>query len=250
MLRTRTQVAALAVCLAAGTAVAGVAISQNSHPPVGAGLTVRAGNSPSSPAGRHGNDARPAPSGLASSVLRSAARRPGQARGTPGPPAGAGSGPAPSASPSPAAGGGAPPGNIINATTSSQCLDANSNSYGLNGDRLQLWSCNTHPEQIWAFLFGGTANTGHITSANGLCLDADSNDYPNDGDHLQLWSCNNNPEQIWGFRLIPGSAQVGQFYNASHPGMCVDADSNDYPANGDPVQLWACANNSRQDWRL
>jgi hypothetical protein len=29
------------------------------------------------------------------------------------------------------------------------CLDANSNNYPNDGDNVQLWACNTHPEQIW-----------------------------------------------------------------------------------------------------
>jgi hypothetical protein len=29
------------------------------------------------------------------------------------------------------------------------CIDANSNSYPSSGDALQLWSCDTNPEQLW-----------------------------------------------------------------------------------------------------
>ena len=29
------------------------------------------------------------------------------------------------------------------------CLDANSNDYNNNGDPIQLWSCDSNPEQIW-----------------------------------------------------------------------------------------------------
>lgn len=30
-----------------------------------------------------------------------------------------------------------------------QCLDANSNYRGQNGDPIQLWACNNHGEQTW-----------------------------------------------------------------------------------------------------
>ncbi len=75
------------------------------------------------------------------------------------------------------------------------CLDADSNHYPSNGDNVQLWSCNTHPEQEWTL-----TSSGQLQSAGtSMCLDADSNHYPSNGDNAQLWSCNTHPEQEWRF---------------------------------------------------
>jgi len=75
------------------------------------------------------------------------------------------------------------------------CLDANSNNYPKNGDTIQLWGCDTNPEQIWEFDAAGQLKN----TQSGTCLDANSNGYPNNGDNLQLWGCDTNAEQLWRF---------------------------------------------------
>ena len=40
--------------------------------------------------------------------------------------------------------------NIVN--DDGQCLDADSNHWGSNGDNVQLWSCNSNGEQEWVFV--------------------------------------------------------------------------------------------------
>ena len=117
------------------------------------------------------------------------------------------------------------------------CLDANSNDYPNYGDNIQLWGCNTHPEQEWVMTSAGQLKN----ASTGMCLDANSNDYPNYGDNIQLWGCNTHPEQEW----VMTSA--GQLKNAS-TGMCLDANSNDYPNNGDNIQLWGCNTHPEQEW--
>jgi len=72
-----------------------------------------------------------------------------------------------------------------------QCLDADSNHWGQNGDNVQLWACNNHGEQSW------TRGTSHIVNADGQCLDADSSHWGQNGDNVQLWACNNHGEQNW-----------------------------------------------------
>jgi hypothetical protein len=127
--------------------------------------------------------------------------------------------------------------NLVN--VSGLCLDANSNRYAGDGDNLQLWSCNSHPEQEW-ILTG--ANQLVNTGAPGMCLDANSNRYPRIGDNVQLWACNTHPEQLW---TLNGS---GQLQNLGASGMCLDANSNDYAKVGDPLQLWACNTHPEQLW--
>jgi surface antigen len=119
------------------------------------------------------------------------------------------------------------------------CVDANSNHYPSNGDNIQLWGCNTHPEQLWH------ESGVHFNFANssGMCLDANSNDYANDGDNIQLWGCNTHPEQEW---TLTGAGQLQSFGT----GMCLDANSNDYANDGDNVQLWACNTHPEQIWTL
>jgi hypothetical protein len=72
-----------------------------------------------------------------------------------------------------------------------QCLDANSNQWGQNGDNVQLWSCNSNGEQKW------TVSGAHILNSDGQCLDANSNQWGQNGDNVQLWGCNSNGEQTW-----------------------------------------------------
>jgi surface antigen len=129
--------------------------------------------------------------------------------------------------------------NLTNTGDPGMCLDANSNDYAKNGDNLQLWQCNTHPEQEWTLTSAGQVKN----ASTGMCLDANSNDYPKNGDKLQLWQCNTHPEQEWTL------TSAGQVKNAS-TGLCVDANSNDYPKNGDNLQLWQCNTHPEQQWIL
>ena len=127
--------------------------------------------------------------------------------------------------------------NLVNSGDRSMCIDADSNHYASNGDNIQLWACNTHPEQEWVL----TSLRQLKNASTGMCIDADSNHYPSNGDNIQLWACNTHPEQEW----VRTSA--GQLKNAS-TGMCIDADSNHYPSNGDNIQLWACNTHPEQEW--
>jgi hypothetical protein len=129
--------------------------------------------------------------------------------------------------------------NVENAGTPSTCLDADSNNYPNEGDAIQLWSCDTNPEQEWQFTSAGQLENGQT----GMCLDANSNDYPSEGDAIQLWSCNTNPEQVWEL------TSSGQLENTSS-GLCLDANSKSYPNDGDAIQLWDCNTNPEQLWQF
>jgi cell wall-associated NlpC family hydrolase len=89
-----------------------------------------------------------------------------------------------------AVGGGSPPPvtvskptNVVNEGNRTYCLDANSNDYANDGDNIQLWGCNTNPEQEWVLTSAGQLQN----AGTNMCLDANSNDYPKDGDSIQLW---------------------------------------------------------------
>jgi Ricin-type beta-trefoil lectin domain/CHAP domain len=134
---------------------------------------------------------------------------------------------------------GGPPANFENAGDWATCLDANSNGYPNSGDKIQLWACNTHPEQEWTL-----TSSGQLQNAGtSMCLDANSNHYPNSGDTVQLWACNTHPEQEW---TLTSSGQL----QSTGTSMCLDANSNDYPNSGDTVQLWSCNTHPEQEWRL
>jgi CHAP domain len=50
--------------------------------------------------------------------------------------------------------------------------------------------------------------------------------------------------------MAAASGAFANFENAGDRVMCLDADSNHYPSNGDNVQLWACNTHSEQEWVL
>jgi streptogrisin C len=115
-----------------------------------------------------------------------------------------------------------------------QCLDADSNHWGQNGDNVQLWSCNSNGEQVWRL------SGNHIVNSDGQCLDADSTHWGQNGDNVQLWSCNSNGEQSW---------QWSGNHIVNSDGQCLDADSTHWGQNGDNVQLWSCNSNGEQTWQ-
>jgi Ricin-type beta-trefoil lectin domain len=125
---------------------------------------------------------------------------------------------------------------VVNAD--GQCMDADSNHWGTNGDNVQLWSCNSNGEQNW-YVSGA-----HIVNADGQCLDADSNHWGTNGDNVQLWSCNSNGEQNW------YGSPTNVHWIVSADGQCLDADSNHWGTNGDNVQLWSCNSNGEQSWEF
>ena len=74
-------------------------------------------------------------------------------------------------------------GTIIN-VQSNRCLDADLNTIGSNGTKLQLWDCLGNPNQKW------TRSGAQLRSAqNDACLDGDTNTIDGDGTKVQLWQC-------------------------------------------------------------
>lgn len=111
---------------------------------------------------------------------------------------------------------GGPAANFVNAGDWGMCLDANSQHYPSSGDNIQLWTCNTHPEQEWTLnSLGQLQSTG-----TGMCLDANSKDYPKSGDPVQLWACNTHPEQLW--RLDWASSSFCATYHVPYMGTTFD----------------------------
>jgi cell wall-associated NlpC family hydrolase len=126
------------------------------------------------------------------------------------------------------------PANLVNAADRSMCIDADSNHYASNGDNIQLWACNTHPEQEWVITSAGQLKN----ASTGMCIDADSNHYPSNGDNIQLWACNTHPEQEWKSGSGSSSGSVGSKIVAAAASMkgkhyCWDGGSPSGPTHGD-----------------
>jgi len=46
------------------------------------------------------------------------------------------------------------------------------------------------------------------------------------------------------------SKGIANVQNSGTPSTCLDANSNDYPSDGDAVQLWSCNGNGEQQWQV
>jgi len=124
-----------------------------------------------------------------------------------------------------------------------RCLDADSNTIGSNGTKVQLWDCAGADWQHWnRSYFGGSGNSGVITNVkSGRCLDADLSTIGGNGTKVQLWDCVYAANQEWS---TPGDGTIRNVQS----GRCLDADLNTIGGNGTKVQLWDCAGGNNQQW--
>ncbi|WP_445548175.1 protein kinase domain-containing protein [Frankia sp. CiP1_Cm_nod1] len=128
------------------------------------------------------------------------------------------------------------------------CLDADINYQGVNGTRVQLWTCNGSVQQQW--YYEGDLHTGaliHSVKWPGMCLDADTNTIGSNGGKVQLWMCNGFAQQRWYYRNTAGANAYQNGWGAPY-GRCLDADSN-AGWDGTRVQLWECNQTTQQQWR-
>jgi Ricin-type beta-trefoil lectin domain len=139
------------------------------------------------------------------------------------------------------------------------CLDAETDSGGNpdeNGDKVQLWTCNSGAiQQRWDIHFT-VGSYGSITNDYGdhLCLDAedDADSNPNDeGDKVQLWSCSGAANQQWTLESVTGGYYL--FDNAYGDGLSLAAenDSGGDPTQcGDNMQVQNYTNHYAQAWEF
>lgn len=114
-----------------------------------------------------------------------------------------------------------------------KCIDIPGGN-GVDGQYLQLWTCNGTAAQAWTFAGDGTVR------AYGRCMDvaAGSRD---SGAAIQLADCSGNPAQQ--FVLSAAGDLVNPQSN-----KCVDVrDFNS--ADGARLQQWDCAGTANQKWR-
>lgn len=124
------------------------------------------------------------------------------------------------------------------------CLDADANTAGQNGQKIQGWQCLGNVNQEWQLYAVPNSGTTMIVSAkDGECLDADTLTAGQNGQKVQGWACNGWKNQQW----FTGPSSLGDWENAGD-GECLDADTNTARTDGQKIQDWACNGSSEQEW--
>jgi hypothetical protein len=125
-----------------------------------------------------------------------------------------------------------------------KCLDADLNTIGADGTKVQLWTCNGSPQQQWFLYSDGTIRNG----LSGRCLDADTKTAFVLGGKVQLWDCNGGPQQIWDQHGAGGGGTARKSFTDELDALCLDADTKTIGTNGTRVQRWACNGTAQQQW--
>jgi hypothetical protein len=135
-------------------------------------------------------------------------------------------------------GGSQPTGAPVRAVAAGRCLDVN-NSTTTPGTQLQIWDCNSGPNQRWTRTSAGELRVYADTSP--LCLDASGRGTTN-GTQAVIWTCNGQNNQQW-------TVNANGTITSVQSGLCLDV-SGAGTANGTKVQLWSCTGATNQQWRL
>jgi hypothetical protein len=131
------------------------------------------------------------------------------------------------------AGSNAPTGPIVAGDDTAKCVDDNAQSTA-NGTKIQMWDCNSGPNQQWTIEPDGTIQV------YGKCMDITGANYGN-GTLIELWDCNAGANQQW-------KAQNGTLVNPAS-GKCLD-DPGSNTANGTQLDLRTCNGGSNQQWSI
>jgi Ricin-type beta-trefoil lectin domain len=120
---------------------------------------------------------------------------------------------------------------------SGRCLDADTNTLGENGTKVQLWACHSGKNQQWAYNW----ETRTLTNvASGRCLDADlGND-----DNVQLWDCHGFANQQW-LDDPDGLTLRNVAYD-----LCLSADTDNTDGDGARVELLPCDDAPARQWKF
>jgi len=114
----------------------------------------------------------------------------------------------------------------------SKCLD-DFGSGTANGNKVDIWTCNSTPAQKWTF-------TGGALSVLGKCLDDASQGGA--GAKLVVWTCNGHAAQTW-------THKSNGEYVLKLNGMCL-TDPSGSATDGTQVVVRKCANFADQHWTL
>lgn len=126
-------------------------------------------------------------------------------------------------------------GAINAAVGTNKCLD-NAQNKKANGNKIQLYSCNTTNAQKWTVTDAGT-----IVNANGYCLDV-AGAGKTAKTLVQLYSCNGSVAQQWSVKTN------GSIVNPNS-GLCLD-DKYAGTDNGTQIWMWSCNGTAAQKWTL
>lgn len=135
--------------------------------------------------------------------------------------------------------------------SSGYCLDTDGRA--VTGGEVRMWSCATHPNQIWMMERVDASSYRLINASSKFCLDTDGSRM--NGAQVRMWGCANHPNQIW--EILGGPSRLPRFYSDSvskdryqfknrASGFCLDTDGS--AANGGRVRMWICANHPNQSW--
>ena len=114
----------------------------------------------------------------------------------------------------------------------SKCLD-DFGSGTANGNKVDIWTCNSTPAQKWTF-------TGGALSVLGKCLDDASQGGA--GAKLVVWTCNGHAAQTW-------THKSNGEYVLKLNGMCL-TDPSGSATDGTQVVVRKCATFADQHWTL
>lgn len=120
-----------------------------------------------------------------------------------------------------------------------RCLDADLNTIGGNGTKVQLWTCNGNSaNQAWIIT---QIPEGYLRFQNvysGRYLDADLNTIGRNGTKIQLWDYVAGGKNQWfAATAVNGNEDYTRLQNV-RSGRYLDADLNTQYRNGGVVQLW------------
>jgi hypothetical protein len=138
------------------------------------------------------------------------------------------------------------------ASDESRCLDADLNTIGGNGTKVQLWTCliaedNTVPaNQAWYITQIPEGYYRLQNAYSGRYLDADLNTIGRNGTVIELWDYMPGGKNQWfNFTQIPeGYLRLQNVYS----GRYLDADLNTTGRDGTIVHLWDYVGGAKNQW--
>lgn len=134
----------------------------------------------------------------------------------------------------------------------SRCLDADLNTIGGNGTKVQLWDCISFPDgtvpanQAWFITQIPEGFYRFQSAASGRYIDADLNTINRNGTKIQLWDFVPGGQNQW-FDVTTIPEQFLRIQNV-HSGRYLDADFDTLRRNGTVVQLWDFVGGATNQW--
>ena len=135
-------------------------------------------------------------------------------------------------------------------------IDADWNTLGKNGTKIQLWDKNGSENQNWNFVYAHKGKDVYqIVSSSPKAgiykyLDANYDDLGKNGGKVQLYQDANSQNQLWKVTKNTDDSYRIQSMHPKAKGACLDADGHTQNKNGGKVQMWQYLNNKNQAWKL